>query len=172
MKVLSAWTSFSSPANFQINGIATVDGTVLYAVGVAGNVYKYSGSSWSKLMSSTTTNNLYSVAMTSNNEVFLYGASNFVAKTIDGGSTWTTLSVFTSGSTTIIRPPHALSMLTSSVVMIGSGSGAIRETITSGVKWNDATIIASSTGRSILCLYLYSSNVGIAGKSFFVCFSE
>jgi photosystem II stability/assembly factor-like uncharacterized protein len=153
----------TSPGSFQVNGIATIDGTVLYAVGTSGNVYKYSGTSWTQLMSSVTMNTLYSVSMTSNNDVFLYGASNFVAKTSNGGSTWNTLSVFTGTSATYssTRPPHAISMLSSSIVMVGSGS-SLRQTITSGSTWTDAMEISS--GRTLSCLFLYSSNVGIAGK--------
>ncbi len=162
--VFSSWSTITSPATFQINGVATLDGTVVYVVGASGNVYKYSGTSWTKQMSSVTSESLYSISMVSNNEVFISGGANFVAKTINGGTTWSTLSVFTSGTTTYTRPPHAISMLTSSVVLVGSASGSIRQTITSGVKWTDATSLASSAGRSILCLYVFSSNVGIAGE--------
>ncbi len=157
----------TSPASFQINGVASLDGTVVYAVGNSGNVYRYSGSSWTLQMSSVTSSNLYSVSMKSNNDIFVFGAANFVAKTSNGGTSWSILSVFTSGSTSMsssTRPPHALAMLTSSVVLVGSASGAIRQTITSGSKWTDATTLASSAGRSVLCVHMYSSNVGIAGE--------
>jgi photosystem II stability/assembly factor-like uncharacterized protein len=165
-KVFSSWSAMTSPGSFQVNGIATLDGTVVFLVGTSGNVYKHDGSTWTQLMSSITTNALYSLSMTSNNDVFLYGANNFVAKTKNGGTTWTTLSsVFESGSTSVTattRPPHAISMLSSSVVMVGSKTGAIRQTITSGSRWKNATTIA--TGKTIYCLFLYSSNVGLAGK--------
>jgi photosystem II stability/assembly factor-like uncharacterized protein len=162
----TAWSTMTSPSSFQINAINTIDGNVLYVVGNSGNVFKYTESTWNQLMVSTTTSNLYSLSQISDNEVYILGANNFVAKTADGGVTWSLLSVFTSGSTTLAsttRPPHAVSMLTSAVGLIGSTSGALRQTVNGGATWYDAMTLAASAGRSILTVSMYSSNVGVAG---------
>ncbi len=173
--VFSSWSAVSTTSwgntAVQINGISTLDGTTVFAVGNGGYVFKYDGTSWTQLYTSllllSSPPNLYSLSLTSNNELFIYGSINFVAKSINGGTSWSQLSVFTSGSTTIstsTRPPHAISMLTSSVVFVGSVSGALRQTVTSGVKWTDSTTLASAAGRMILSVDIFSSNVGVAGK--------
>jgi photosystem II stability/assembly factor-like uncharacterized protein len=164
--VFSAWTSLTTSfsTQFQINGVGTLNGVDVFIVGNGGYMYKYDGLTWTRLFPQAP-GALYSLSLSSNDEIFVYGAGNFVAKTIDGGTSWSNLTVFTSGSTTIsvaARPPHAISMLTSSVVFVGSISGALRQTITSGSTWTDATTLASSS--SILTVDIYSSNVGVAGK--------
>lgn len=167
--IFAPWSQLTTTSlpTFQINDISSIDGSVLVIVGDSGYIYKYQGSSWTQLMTSVTTSNLYALSQISNYEWFVVGADNFVAKTTNGGVTWTTLNAFTSGSTTMTqstRPPHSISMLTSSVGMVGSVSGALLQTVNGGNHWADAMTLASAAGRMILSVSMYSSNVGVAGK--------
>jgi photosystem II stability/assembly factor-like uncharacterized protein len=102
----------------------------------------------------------------SNKDIVVYGSDNYVAKTTDAGINWSPLSVFTSGTTTVSDSikPHAIAMVTSSVIFVGSTTGGMLQTSTGGSTWTDAVSVEASAGRQILCVDMYSSIFGIAGK--------
>jgi photosystem II stability/assembly factor-like uncharacterized protein len=167
------WTQLTVPETMQINAIASYDGIVVYLVGVGnsdskGRIYKSSdsGSSWTKLTTLGSTVALYSISITSDEEIMVQGASLFVSRSLDGGSTWSTMSVYTSGTTTSTRPPHALSMLSRTIAYSGSISGAMKMTVNGGSSWSTATTLAQA--KSIYSIKIYSTDVGIAGESLLV----
>ena len=162
------WTAVTSPETMQVNGIATVDGVIVYLVGTGsdgkGRLYHStnSGSSWTRITNVGSTVALYSISLSSSSEIMVQGASLFVARSWNSGSTWSSMTVFTSGSTTSTRPPHALSMYSRTIAVAGSISGALRETDNGGLSWFDATTLGQ--GKSIYSAKIYSTDVGVAGK--------
>jgi photosystem II stability/assembly factor-like uncharacterized protein len=86
------------------------------------------------------------------------GASSYVAKTSDGGKTWSTMSVF-SNSVTIRF--HSISLLSDTEAFIAGADGKIYKTTDFGASW---TRIAS-TGALIYSISAYDSATVIAGAA-------
>lgn len=113
----ATWTLCSPTTSGTLYGISSFDGTNVIAVGstnagVARIYYSSnSGSSWTQATGLTTTSIVYCVAHGSSSFALAAGLNSYVARTTNGGATWTTLSVF-SASTVTIRY-QALSVLSS-----------------------------------------------------------
>lgn len=156
----------------QLNTVTTFDGIIVYTAGGLGNIYRSvdGGQSWSAL-SSGTNYNLYSLSQSTNNNVMVLGAENFALRTKDGGQNWIAMSIFQSGSTTVqgsptnLRPPHALSMISTSVAFAGSASGEVYRTNNGGLRWESETSIVIDAGQSAYTLRVESTNVAIVGDS-------
>ncbi len=161
----SSWTSVTTtPVSFQINCVSSYDGTIVYVVGAGGRMYKSSnsGSTWTSLTTGATAA-LYTISEVGNSTLMVQGASLFAARTTNGGTSWTRIYPFSSGTTTSTRPPHALSMLTTSIAISCNVSGELKQTVNGGSRWTSATTLG--VGRSIFSVSMYSTDVGIAGKS-------
>ena len=149
----------------DLYGISTIDGVKLFACASNGFVYisSDSGLTW---INSFTGNAiaLYAIDQANDDVLMVLGESNFVGRSIDGGVTWTSLSVFSSGSTGSILPTHTLSMISSTVAFAGSVEGIILQTNTGGEKWFETELVDSEiTIEPIYTVSIYSSEVGIAG---------
>lgn len=86
------------------------------------------------------------------------GASSYVAKTSNGGATWSTLSVF---STSVTVRFHSISMLSDTEAYVAGADGSIFMTTNFGSSW---TRIAS-TGALLYSLSVYDSTTAIAGAA-------
>lgn len=163
----SAWSTVTPlPGAFRINSISTYSGTIVYVVGIKGNMYQSinSGVSWNKLTPSISVD-FYAISQANDQVAMVLGKNNFVLKTNDGGTLWTNTSVFESLSRSFVSifPPHSISMLSSSVVAVGTGNVAsIQISVDNGNNWDVATDLPTV---GINCLKLYSTDVGFAGKN-------
>eukprot|EP01033_Poteriospumella_lacustris_P001023 gene1023-739_t len=141
----------------------TVNGVDVYVVGDSGTMYysANSGTDWSSV-TSPTSQSLYDIQAASASIMYVYGANNVVFKTTNGFSSTTTLTVFTANSTTITSlTPHALSVVNSALVFIGSFGGSIYVTKNGGKTWDFTG--EPSRGQPITCLGAYQSNLALAG---------
>ncbi len=84
------------------------------------------------------------------------GGSGFVAKTDDGGKTWTSLSIFSSSVT--IRF-HSISMTTANTAYVAGDNGVIVMTTDFGGSWTQI----ASTGALLYSLSVYDELTAIAG---------
>ena len=158
-----------SDGNFDITGVTTIDGVVAYACSSDGQVYKTSdaGQSWNSFYTESELS-LYSITQSDESNLMIIGDNNFVAKSIDGGVTWSTLSVFTYGSTSsFLASIHSLSMISPSVAFAGSPEGILMQTRTGGMIWYECSIMNSEQVSYIYTVNIYSTDVGVAGKNFF-----
>jgi Tfp pilus assembly protein PilX len=98
----SSWAKLSSPnipadagTNTNLNAVHVIDttqsgaGTLGFAVGDAGTILKYNGSTWAK-DTSPTVQNLYGVYVVSSSEAWAVGAAGAIVKW--NGTTWSTVS--------------------------------------------------------------------------------
>lgn len=154
--------------DLDLFGFSTVDGYTVFTCGTDGFVYKSSdsGTTWSTVNSNLNVGYiLYTVEQANNDFVLVLGESDYVIKSTNGGSDWTVLNVFPDSDSPIsFLPPHAISILSPSVVFIGSLDGVIMQTKTAGEKWYQANFMESSNLNPIYTLSVFSTNVGVAGK--------
>jgi len=147
----------------NLYGIATFDGTRVYAVGAGGAIYYSTDTAtptWTKATSSVTVD-LYSVSCGSSHSCFAGGNSGTLLRTIDGGVTWTTLT--TGLSTSYSLKFHAIKMYDSSVAFVTSSGGEIVSTIDAGTTFTSQTTLAS--GKTVSCVSLIRSNLVVAADT-------
>lgn len=140
---------------------STFDGINVIAVGVYGYIYysSNSGTSWTRGASRTTTSTLYCVTHASKFTAMAGGTNAYVARTTDGGATWTNMTVFS--SSTVSVKFHAISMLSDSVAYVSGDNGDIFRTLNSGTSWTKLI----STGNFIYSLAMYDFITGAAGAT-------
>ena len=147
----------------NLYGIATFDGTRVYAVGAGGAIYYSTDtatSTWTEATSSVTVD-LYSVSCGSAFSCFAGGNAGTLLRTIDGGVTWTALSPGL--STTYSLKFHAIKMLDANVVFVSSNGGEIVSTIDAGATFTSQTTLAS--GMPVSCISLIQSNLVVAADT-------
>lgn len=85
------------------------------------------------------------------------GSSSFVAKTTNGGQTWTQMSIFQSSGISIRF--HSISMLSDYVAYVAGSDGTVYMTTNSGTSWSRI----ASTGALLLSLSVYDTKTAVAG---------
>ena len=160
----SSWEPVS-PTGISPSGIfwdiSTLNGDDVIAVGQRGYIYYSSdaGANWSAGTSGVTTI-IYCVDHGSSSSVAMAaGASSYVAKTVDGGATWSTMSVYSSGSVTTRF--HAIYMHTDSEAYIAGSNGEVYSTDDGGSTWT----LEASTGVTLFSIEVLSNLVGAAGAA-------
>ena len=170
----SVWSlaTYWNDTNYVAFGIGTNDGVSIVAVGSYNNATTYlstgvvflsqnTGSSWSIYFVSATSA-LFSVAALSSTTFFIGGDSGYLAKSIDSGSTWVSLSYSNQN-----YGFYSISILSSSVVYAAghidssSPQGLILKSVNSGTSWS----IEVSGLKSLQSVAMHDSSNGIAGDS-------
>lgn len=138
--------------------ISTYDGVNVIAVGANGNIYYSSDSiaTWSA-GNSGVTSIVYCVDHGDSLVAMAAGAASYVAKTEDGGATWTALSVFSSGDVTVRF--HAIHMRSSTDAFIAGSNGDVYSTFDGGSTWT----LTASTGSILYSIEQFAADVGAAG---------
>lgn len=138
---------------------STLDGINVIAVGISGRIFYSSnqGSSWTLTASSGTTSSINCVAHGSSSVAMVGGGSSFVARTVNGGVTWTTLSVF-SASNVVVRF-HSIGMIGVNVAYIAGNNGQILVTYNGGSSWR---MLASGL-PTLYGVTMYDAITGIVG---------
>ena len=147
----------------NLYGIATFDGTRVYAVGAGGAIYYSTDTAtptWTAATSSVTVD-LYSVSCGSAFSCFAGGNSGTLLRTIDGGVTWTALSSGLSASYSLKF--HAIKMLDANVAFVSSNGGDIVSTIDAGATFTSQTELAS--GMPVSCISFIQSNLVVAADT-------
>lgn len=150
---------------YRFLAICTIDGVSVIAVGNIGFIYYStdSGSNWYKSSSiGASAVDINAVSCYSSNVAFASGASNYVAKSTDGGSTWTALSVFSDGvySSYGISAVDLSSIYVSGFILGDSTyQGSIYKTSNGGTSWT----LESSTLYNIYSLAMVDDVTGVAG---------
>jgi photosystem II stability/assembly factor-like uncharacterized protein len=136
---------------------STYDGINVITVGSGGKIF-YSNSSASRWYSSSsgTSTTIYCLSHSYSLKAMVGGANSYVAKTSDGGKTWSTMSVF-SNSVTIRF--HSISLLSDIEAFVAGSDGIIYSTTNFGSSW--ARI--ASTGAMLYSISAYDSATVIAG---------
>ncbi|RYG69784.1 hypothetical protein EON64_01855 [archaeon] len=164
----TSWISLSTGADGAFwYDVSTVDGVNLIIVGADGLIYysSSSGTTWTS-GDSGTTNDIYCVshAPSSLTIAMTAGALGYLAKTENGGSTWTVMPAFPSDYTARFR---SISLLTTSEAYVAAynaseaSSGVIYRTVDGGVTWG----LIATVNDQIYSLGMYTSTYGVAGAS-------
>jgi photosystem II stability/assembly factor-like uncharacterized protein len=132
-------------------------------VGESGGVFysNNSATNWYTGSSGTTADIFcvtHSVAGDSNLKAMAGGSSGYLARTTNGGKTWTSMSVF---SSLVTIKFHSISMLTNDTAYVAGNNGAVFMTTNFGSSW---TRIAS-TGVTLYSLAVYDSLTAVAGAA-------
>jgi photosystem II stability/assembly factor-like uncharacterized protein len=157
------WTLKNPTTSGTLYGISSYDGVNVIAVGStnAGSpriYYSYaSANSWSQTSSTGASGVIYCVSHGNATFAMAAGQSAYIARTYNGGKTWSTMSVFSSTST-IIRY-QALSVLSTSEAYVSGSTGQIYKTVNGGNSWS----LLVSTRSTLTSLSMYSSSRGVAG---------
>jgi photosystem II stability/assembly factor-like uncharacterized protein len=157
------WASVSpSPGvSIQFNDVSSVDGINVIIVGSRGSAYysSNSGTSWTKGTNGLAiTAVVYCVAHATTLTAFAGGDKGYVARTVNGGSTWTTLSVFTNPTTITVRF-HAISTFQSTYVFVAGSNGFIYWSSDTGASWT----LLVNTAQTIYSISMYDLTNGVAG---------
>ncbi|RYG93715.1 hypothetical protein EON65_58495 [archaeon] len=168
--VFSTWTYLTIAPDPFFNlwfDVSTSDGVNVIIVGSDGMVYysTTSGDSWTA-GSSGTNSSIYCVSHATSSSVFAMaaGASGYLAKTLDGGSTWTIMTAFSTDYTAQYR---SISVLSSTEAYVAAYStiidpkGVIYRTLNGGITWT----LMSSLDSQLYSLAMYSSDYGVAGST-------
>eukprot|EP01031_Cornospumella_fuschlensis_P036522 gene36522-44304_t len=164
----SSWTTQSTDAAgaFWFD-VSTVDGENVIVVGADGTIY-YSSSSGATWIAgeSGTTNDIYCVNHASSSSTFAMaaGALGYLAKTENGGSTWTTMTAFSSNYTARFR---SISLLSTSEAYVAAYSeteasvGVIYRTLDGGIAWE----LIATVSDQVFSLSMLSSMYGVSGAA-------
>lgn len=162
----ATWTTVSPSTSGTLYGISSYDGTNVIAVGSVsgqGKIFYSSNSGTSGSWSLSTTMNLpttgtivYCVDHGSSTFAMAAGLNSYVAKTSDGGATWTRMTVF-SGTVTIRY--QAISVLGTQSAYVAGANGQIYRTVDGGSSWN----MVASTGSTLTSLAMKDFIHGVAG---------
>jgi len=157
------WSDVSLPnGNDTCFGISSYDGTNVIAVGTTGSIFysSNSGSHWSASASGTSSV-IYNVAHGSSSVAIAAGQDNFVARTTDGGTTWTTVTVFSNAATIIrYRSVSFISALEVYIAGTVDSGGEIYKSIDGGETWTFVT----STSHPLYSISMLNSLKGVAGS--------
>ena len=155
------WTDIS-PTGVTPSGrfydVSTLNGVDVIVVGQHGHVYysDNSGASWTAGTSGTS-QIVYCVDHGSSNLVAMAaGGASYVAKTVDGGATWSSISVYSSG--TVTTRFHAIYMHTDLLAYVAGDNGEIYSTDDGGVSWS----LEASTGFELFAIEQLTADVGAA----------
>jgi photosystem II stability/assembly factor-like uncharacterized protein len=156
------WTDVSpSAGGLMYYDISSLDGTNVIAVASRGAV-RYSsdaGTTWATPTTSISTSiTLYAVTHSPSSALLamIAGSSSYVAKTSDGGQTWTKLTVF---SSSIVLRFHCLSMISDTTAYIAGTNGELYETSDFGTTWSRL----AASGATLYSLSVHNSTKVIAG---------
>lgn len=160
----TSWTSVAASSSGTLYGISTFDGINVIATGSAsgqGRIFytSNSGSSWTQSTSAhlpSTNTIVYCVDHGSPSFAMAAGLNSYVAKTTDGGVTWTAMTVF--GSSITIRY-QAISVLGTQSAYVAGSNGQIYRTLDGGSNW----YIIASTGSTLTSLAMKDFTHGVAG---------
>lgn len=160
----TTWTSVAPSTSGTLYGISSYDGVNVIAVGSTsgqGRIFytSTSGSSWTQSTSAnlpTTGTIVYCVDHGSSLFAMAAGLNSYVAKTTDGGATWTRLTVF-SGTVTIRY--QAISVLGTQSAYVAGSNGQIYRTLDGGSTWS----MVGSTGTTLTSLSMKDFTHGVAG---------
>eukprot|EP01031_Cornospumella_fuschlensis_P037075 gene37075-45002_t len=164
----SSWTTLSTDAAGALwFDVSTVDGENVIVVGADGTVYysSSSGTTWIAAESGTT-NDIYCVNHASSSSTFAMaaGALGYLAKTENGGSTWTTMTAFSSNYTARFR---SISLLSTSEAYVaaysatGASVGVIYRTLNGGIAWE----LIATVSDQVFSLSMLSSMYGVSGAA-------
>lgn len=150
----------------QFNDISTINGVNVIVVGSRGFVY-YSSSSgasgtWTAGSSgiSGTSAFIYCVKHITTTSALAGGSSGYLAKTTDGGATWTKITLFASTATIRFHTISVITVSSSTYVYVTASSGSIYWSTDQGSSFS----LLVSTGSTLYSLAMYDLNHGaIAG---------
>jgi photosystem II stability/assembly factor-like uncharacterized protein len=151
----------SPGVSIQFNDVSSVNGIDVIIVGSRGSAYfsSTSGDSWTKGTNGLAiTTVLYCVAHATTLTAFAGGDKGYVARTTNGGSTWTTLSVFTNPTTVTVRF-HAISTFQSTYVFVAGSNGFIYWSSNTGDSWT----LLVNTAQTLYSISMYDLSNGVAG---------
>eukprot|EP01031_Cornospumella_fuschlensis_P025077 gene25077-30288_t len=150
----------NDPDALDFNDVFSLDGILVYVVGAGGLLYRStnSGFSWDSISSGVTLD-FFSIAYVQSSILIILGEVNTFLKSTDG-SVWANQTVFTRTSFTTALSPHSISFLSKDVAYVGGNGGNIYRTVNGG-----KTFTLEATTSSIYSLFVYSSEVGVAGGS-------
>lgn len=164
----TTWTTLT-PAN-NAGGtpdwydVSSFDGTALIVVGTSGKISysANSGSNWFNSAATQTTSSIYCVAHATSSFAVAAGADGYLAKSSNGGNSWTAMTAFGAGYT---AQYHSLSIVSATDAYVaafdGSTGSIIYVTTTlSGVSTWSAL---ASTTQTLHSLGMFSSSFGTAG---------
>lgn len=160
----ATWTAVPASTSGTLYGISSYDGVNVIAVGSTsgqGRIFytSTSGSSWtlSSTMNLPSTGTIvYCVDHGSATFAMAAGLNSYVARTTDGGATWTRMTVFSSSIT--IRY-QSISVLGTQSAYVAGSNGQIYSTINGGSSWN----LIASTGVTLMSLTMTDFTHGVAG---------
>lgn len=140
---------------------SSFDGTNVIAVASSGYIYysHTSGGSWYQTTNSFTTESIYCLSHSSSLIAMAGGASGYVAKTNDGGESWTKMTVFSSSSVSVQL--HSISLLSNTDAYVAGDDGSVYMTVNFGSSWSRI----ASTGAILYSLSVYDSLTAIAGSA-------
>ena len=166
------WTSLTVPADGILEtplwfDVSTSDGVNVIIVGTNGLTFysTSSGDSW-VAGSSGTNNSIYCVSHANASSVFAMaaGANGYLARTLNGGSTWTVMTAFSTDYTSYFR---SIAVLTTSEAYVAAYStavspkGVVYRSSNGGTSW----ILMASVDYELYSLAMYSSDYGVAGST-------
>lgn len=132
----SSWTESAGPVLFQIpNNIEFLNSNTGFAAGSSGQFSRTTngGANWQSIATPQVDWAYFQVKIVSETEIYLVGDPSFLYKSIDQGSTWTTLSVSVSGpATTFIW--YSLDKSGSTYVLSGD-YGIVAKSTDAGATW-------------------------------------
>lgn len=165
---LSTWTAISpitsAPAESIWYDISTHDGEHVILIGAGGRVMASAdaGMTWSA-GDSGTNNAIFCLAHADNLLAMAAGMNGYLAKTTDGGSTWTAMSAFDSSYSALY---NTISMLSPSeayvaAAALGESAGVIYRTVDGGDSWS----LLAETKANLFSLAMFSATQGVAGAA-------
>jgi len=160
--VSSISACFGKTTGILFYDISSYDGINVIAVGTYGCKYYFSttGSSGIGSVSSYSgKDDINCVAHGNSTTAFAAGSNAFVAKTVNGGKSWTKLSVYT--SSTAVTEYKGISFLNINEVFIAGSQGEIFRSSNGGASW----ILMASDNVEYLSISIFSDLKGVAGGS-------
>ena len=151
---------------YRFSAVCTVDGQNIIAVGNLGIIFysTNSGLTWQSSTSNamSTAVDVNAVSCLSPSVAVASGADSYVSKTVDGGVTWTALSVFGSGA----YSSYGISIVSTNVIFVSgfilddeTHQGSVYKSFNGGATWKLDTLSL----YNIYSLAMYSPILGSAG---------
>lgn len=151
---------------YRFLAVCTADGQNIIAVGNLGIIFysMNSGVTWQSSSNNgmSTTVDVNAVSCLSPLVAVASGADSYVSKTIDGGVTWTALSVFSSGA----YSSYGISIVSNNVIFVSgfilgddTYQGSVYKSFDGGATW----VLDTLSLYNIYSLAMYSPILGIAG---------
>lgn len=165
----SSYTSWSTltplstalPFGFTWFDIHTLDGVTVLLVGNAGRIYYSTDAGVSWLPGSSGTSAAINSVCQASSAVAMAAGTGYLAKTTDGGATWTNITAFDSTYSTNF---HTMSMVSAAEAYVAASTvslGLIYSTTDGGTTWS----ILASTDVQLYSLSMFSSAYGVAGAA-------